>query len=63
MPEHDRPRIPLVALFPDGKHALSAIAALRPRQLSSPAPGILLMAPEPGLAARLYAAGAALVTG
>lgn len=52
---------PVVAVFHSDAEAQAAVEAAGAEVLRNPSPGVLFLRPAPGLAARLYAAGAGVV--
>jgi len=54
---------PLIALFDSGKPVQEALRRAGVLQWRESSPGVVALAPQPGLRERLYAAGAMLVVG
>jgi hypothetical protein len=54
---------PLVALFDSAAGAEAALLSTGARLLRNRSPGVIMVAPQPGLRESLYAAGALLVVG
>lgn len=52
---------PIVAVFHSDAQAQAAVEAAGAEMIRNPSPGVVFLRPEPGLAARLYAAGAGVV--
>ena len=52
---------PVIAVFHSDAAAEAAVEAAGAEVLRNPSPGVLFLRPSPGLAARLYAAGAGVV--